>query len=100
MCVTNRISPKGDVYQFLYVCTASQIYYVSDEEKTIPSRLNKFPSRTNKSLCALGKREMELYQRNKIIDLEKSDNRIVLDSKLGYTGVDERTKLAYLLSSR
>ena len=100
MCVTNRISPKGDVYQFLYVCTASQIYYVSDEKKTIPSRRNKISSRTNECLCALGKREMELYQNSKIADLEKCDDRTVLDSKLGYTGLNERTKLAYLLSSR
>ena len=98
MCVTNRISPKGDVYQFLYVCTASQIYYVSDEKKTIPSRRNEISSRTNESLCALGKRELESYQKN--TDLEKCDNRTVLDSKLGYTGVDGRTKLSYLLSSR
>jgi hypothetical protein len=99
VCVTDRLSPKGIYYQFLYVCTASQIYFISDE-KNSPIRKNKIPFRTIESLRMLGRKEVHLYNQIKYNDVKKRENGAIIGFKSGCYEVEERTKLTYLLSTR
>jgi hypothetical protein len=99
VCVTDRLSPKGIYYQFLYVCTASQIYFISDEKK-FSVRKNKIPSRTIENLQMLGRKEVRMYNNMKYIDVKKKEKGTVVGVKSGCFDVEERTQLMYLLSSR
>lgn len=99
VCVTDRLSPRGIFYQFLYVCTATQIYFISDEQK-VPIRKNKIPSRTIDNLRMLGRKEVRMYHKTKYDGVNKREKGAVIGLKSGCFEVEERTKLTYLLSSR
>jgi hypothetical protein len=99
VCVTDRLSPKGIFYQFLYVCTASQIYFISDEEK-VPIRKNKIPSRTIDNLRMLGRKEVRMCNKMKYNDVNKREKGAVIGLKSDCLKVEERTQLMYILSTR
>ena len=99
VCVTDRQCPKGIHYQFLYVCTASQIYFISDE-KNISIRKNQILSGPIETLRMLGRKEVRMFNKMKYNHMKKKDKGTVVGLKTGYFEVEERTKLTYLLSTR
>ena len=99
VCITDRLSPKGIYYQFLYVCTASQIYFVSDEHK-VSFRKNKISFRTIENLQMLGRKEVRMHNKSKYNDVKKREKGAIIGLKSGCFEVEERPKLTYLLSTR